>query len=277
MAELYGIEAAIILKNLSYWIEKNSANNSNFFDGRTWTYNSMAAWEKLFPYMSKSKIRRVLDNLVERKVLLKGNYNSNPYDRTLWYAFADHDEKNEIQDELSICQNQQMENSEMTNQFAVGDKCITNSKPYSKPYTSPNGEAPKHPIVLFPESEPPQPSGNSRKLANEQYPEFKQFIDLWCIKYPSMLTMPKDGAKVKSIIRQVRELVKSKQLDTSAENVVEFWRIFVDNLHRTWGHGKDLSTIDSKLKSLVFDLENPKAKKGTVSSWESELGEFANY
>ena len=135
-------------------------------------------------------------------------------------------------------------------------------------------ESGKQPIGLFVES---QPSGNSRKLANEQYPEFKQFIDLWCIKYPSMLTMPKDGAKVKSIIRQVRELVKSKQLDTSAENVVEFWRIFVDNLHRTWGHGKDLSTIDSKLKSLVFELENPKAKKGTVSSWESELGEFANY
>lgn len=85
----YGIDEAVMLHNFQFWITNNHANERNRFDGRTWTYNSANAFEKLFPWLSQKQIRTRLKKLVDLGVLMCGSYNSNPYDRTLWYAFAD--------------------------------------------------------------------------------------------------------------------------------------------------------------------------------------------
>ena len=61
IAEKYGINAAIILQNMYYWIEKNRANEKHFHDGYYWTYNSLKAFEELFPYMSTKQIRGALE------------------------------------------------------------------------------------------------------------------------------------------------------------------------------------------------------------------------
>ena len=85
-AELYGIEEAIILENIAFWIKKNETNNKNFYDGYTWTYNSAESFNKLFPYITPSKIRRCLLKLEELEVLKSGNYNKVNYDKTKWYT-----------------------------------------------------------------------------------------------------------------------------------------------------------------------------------------------
>ncbi len=89
LASCYGIEEAIIIQNLYFWIKKNVANEKNFYDGRYWTYNSSKAFSSLFPYMTESKIYRVLKSLEEKGLIIKGNYNDNKYDRTCWYALSD--------------------------------------------------------------------------------------------------------------------------------------------------------------------------------------------
>ncbi len=88
-AKKFGIEEAIFIKNFQYWLNKNRANEKNQHDGKTWTYNSRSAFCRLFPYMTEKQIRGTLDSLVDNKVLVKGNYNKRPGDRTLWYAFTD--------------------------------------------------------------------------------------------------------------------------------------------------------------------------------------------
>ena len=96
-AEEFGIEEAIIIENFIFWIKKNRANKKHSHtviidtkkEERTFTYNSASALSELFPYMNEKKIYRVMTSLVEQEVLIKGNYNSNTYDRTLWYAFKD--------------------------------------------------------------------------------------------------------------------------------------------------------------------------------------------
>lgn len=80
---------AVLIKNLQFWIEHNYRNDRNFFDGRTWTYNSVRAFLELFPYMSKKQIYGALGRLETAGVLVTGNYNDTRYDRTTWYAFAD--------------------------------------------------------------------------------------------------------------------------------------------------------------------------------------------
>ena len=88
-AKKYGVNSAIILNNMIFWIAKNRANGKNQHDGRTWTFNSVRAWSELFSYLSEKQIRTAIEKLIEVGVLIKGNYNEKGYDRTLWYAFKD--------------------------------------------------------------------------------------------------------------------------------------------------------------------------------------------
>lgn len=89
IAALVGVNSAILYQNLCYWIEKNEANGHNFKEGRYWTYNSIAAFAKLFPYFSEKQIRTALDKLLDAGLILKGNHSEDRYDRTAWYALAD--------------------------------------------------------------------------------------------------------------------------------------------------------------------------------------------
>ena len=107
LAKKYGILEAILLKNLWFWIEKNRANEKNFYDGTYWTYNSTRAFNKLFPYASESSIKRALKSLQEKGIIKTGNYNKSSYDRTLWYAFTDLG--------YSIVSNRQMETNKSSN------------------------------------------------------------------------------------------------------------------------------------------------------------------
>ena len=88
VAEKYGVNAAIILQNIGYWIKQNEANETNFYDGRYWTFNSKRAYGELFPYMSKRQIETAFQKLIEDGVIVTGNYNKLAYDRTLWYALT---------------------------------------------------------------------------------------------------------------------------------------------------------------------------------------------
>jgi len=119
----YGIEKAIILYNLRYWLEHNRANGKNIheydgdderYHGRTfvWTYNSSTAFEKLFPYMKASSIRRWLSELEQDGVLVSSNaYNQHRYDKTKWYSIVSEfelvNEQPIDQNERGIAQNEQ--------------------------------------------------------------------------------------------------------------------------------------------------------------------------
>lgn len=89
IAQQYGILEAVLLNHFEFWIDKNKANEKNFYDGCYWTYNSTAAFSKLFPYASKRQIEKALKNLRDQGLIKTGNYNENKYDRTLWYAFTE--------------------------------------------------------------------------------------------------------------------------------------------------------------------------------------------
>jgi len=88
-AKKYGVDCAIIIENMAFWIAKNKANKKHFYEGRTWTYNSVKAFSELFPYWNEKQISRILKKLEDEKIIISGNYNKSAYDRTKWYAFSD--------------------------------------------------------------------------------------------------------------------------------------------------------------------------------------------
>lgn len=89
IAKEYGVNEAILITNLQFWIKKNQANDKNYYDGHYWTYNSIKAWQQLFPFWTEKTIRTILNHLIDKGVIITSNYNQSKYDRTLWYAFAD--------------------------------------------------------------------------------------------------------------------------------------------------------------------------------------------
>ena len=89
IATKYGIEAAIILHDLFYWLTKNKANDINFYDGRYWDYNSLSAFKELYPYMKEYTIMSTLKRLKEKGIILTGCFNKLPFDRTTWYTLTD--------------------------------------------------------------------------------------------------------------------------------------------------------------------------------------------
>ena len=124
VAELYGVNCAVILQNLWHWIRKNEANGKNFHDGNYWTYNSTKAFAELFPYLSQKQIETALKKLRDEGIIVTGNYNEMKYDRTLWYAITKKGK--------SILLVGEMETPEKGNGNPAEGKPIPDKKPVSK-------------------------------------------------------------------------------------------------------------------------------------------------
>ena len=157
IAEVVGVNAAVIYQNLVFWCEKNAASERNINEGQAWTYNSHKAFSLLFPYLSLRQIRSALDKLEEAELVLVDCFNKDPRDRTKWYAV--HDES------VSLLL------SEMSAPFDANVAPLPDSKPYYKQEPlNPQGEA-----GLFSEMEEDKPQelfddfwkAYQRKLASQ--------------------------------------------------------------------------------------------------------------
>lgn len=89
LAKRYGVEEAIVLHNLAYWVKKNAIDGRNIHDGRAWTYSSQEAFTAWFPWWSRRQIQRIMKSLEQQEVVIKSNYNTKAFDRTLWYTVCD--------------------------------------------------------------------------------------------------------------------------------------------------------------------------------------------
>lgn len=143
IAQEYGIQCAIILKNIYFWIEKNRANDKHFHDGKYWTYNSIKAMTELFPYMSKNTINRALDKLEEEGLVITGNFNGVAYDRTKWYALTDLG--------YSICEKTELDLPKIRNGITQSQKPIPDINTYNKPNIN---------IYIGENEDPASPDGN---------------------------------------------------------------------------------------------------------------------
>ena len=123
----YGVNEAIMISNFRYWITKNKANGKHEHEGRTWKYNSRKAFSEIFKFWSDEQIKRILNSLVSKNIIQKGNFNKAGFDRTKWYSFVDEEKF------LSICQNQPMDWVKSTNGLGEINQPIPNSIPNSIP------------------------------------------------------------------------------------------------------------------------------------------------
>lgn len=124
-AKKYGVTEAILLYNLRYWLRKNKANGK-IKDGRVWTFNSIKAWQELFPYLSERQIQYALQKLEKKNVIIIGNYNQKNFDRTKWYSI------NEKEFISCVEQNCQMDKADLSNGVSRFVKAIPDNKQDNK-------------------------------------------------------------------------------------------------------------------------------------------------
>lgn len=105
-AVAYGVDPAILIYALKWWIRKNATEGRNINTiiidneevARTWTYFRRKDREKLFPFWNEDKYYRIVQRLVDKKVLVRGDFNKMPQDRTMWLAIVDEDSFLELSD-----------------------------------------------------------------------------------------------------------------------------------------------------------------------------------
>lgn len=125
IASQFGVTQAILLDNIYHWIGINKKNSTNFHDGKYWTYNSISSFCEYFPYLTYNKIAWALKVLVEKKVLITGNFNKMGFDKTRWYSFSDK--------ALSMMENQGIDTTDFHDGYIENDIMDTSENRY--PYT----------------------------------------------------------------------------------------------------------------------------------------------
>lgn len=177
IAQKYGLLESVLLNHIYYWIEKNRANESNFYDGTYWTYNSTRAFNELFPYVSERQIKNALKHLREEGILLTGNYNKSTYDRTLWYALS--------KKGLSIVQKCPMEESDQDNGLGDNVPPIPDNKPDNKPNKEPDTISGSEEQITEPEQKATAVI-TLQLNTGEEHPITEKDVELWCTLYPAV-------------------------------------------------------------------------------------------
>lgn len=133
LATLIGLNEAIILQQMHYWLGKTNNN----YDGKKWIYNSVSEWAKQFPFFSESTIARTIKHIEKKGLVFVGNYNKDGRDRTKWYSI-DYKKLDELE-QIASSQNDEMQSVNMTecNKSNCGNASNQNESVHSSNMSEP--------------------------------------------------------------------------------------------------------------------------------------------
>lgn len=85
----FGIHEAIVAQFLwnCFKEERNCVTLHSYGDDR-WCRCSMIMMKAHFPFLSVRQIQKAISELVKGKMIKKGCFNENRFDKTNWYAFT---------------------------------------------------------------------------------------------------------------------------------------------------------------------------------------------
>lgn len=142
IADIVGVNAAILYQNILWWTQTNAAEKRNFHEGRYWTYNTVEAFNKLFSYLSTKQIRLALKRLQDNNLLLVGNFNKVSFDRTIWYSplpLPDKDKSDLPQWADDICPEGKLSFAPEGNTIPISKPDINTDNKHSPPSPSQEG------------------------------------------------------------------------------------------------------------------------------------------
>ena len=123
LANEYGVNCALILEHLYFWISKNKENQKAFRSDEYWMFQSVSEMHNnTFTYLTPKQIRNALNKLESKEIIKSSKVNS--WDQTKWYTFT--------QKGKCILQKVQMDIDKRANAIAKKDKPIKDTKKDTK-------------------------------------------------------------------------------------------------------------------------------------------------
>ena len=92
VAKKVGVNKAILLQYIEFWVDKNKANKVLIYDGKPWVYHTASGFEEIFSYMKANTISKYLVEL-EKEGYLHSSQNiekgKNRNNRVKYYTLGD--------------------------------------------------------------------------------------------------------------------------------------------------------------------------------------------
>lgn len=189
-AKKYGVEKAVLLYNLRFWLSKEYADavkggrkskihEHSDGDSYVWTFNSGASFAHLFPYFSERSIRRWMKELEDEGVLLSNNFNRHGYDQTKWYTLPEF----VVENNQSIGKNDQpigqndrpIPDSNPDTPVIQGEAAASQEKDVEEGGKTTDGEE----LTSVPYAEDGETLIEKGKSNKPKYPDSKKIFDLW--------------------------------------------------------------------------------------------------
>lgn len=89
LAVNFGLNNAIFLQDLAFWIEFNRNRQKAYRDGRYWTYSTLEELVQRHPYWTKNQIRHIIDVCKKNGWILIEHYDKVSYNQRNWYSICD--------------------------------------------------------------------------------------------------------------------------------------------------------------------------------------------
>jgi hypothetical protein len=86
LAKAIGINEAIVLQQIQYWLNIKKEMGDQKIDGKYWIYNTYDEWELQFKYMSARTIMRTIKNLCNLNLVIVQQFDKRKWDRKNYYT-----------------------------------------------------------------------------------------------------------------------------------------------------------------------------------------------
>jgi hypothetical protein len=88
IASLIGLNEAIVLQQVHYWITKNGELDRvlNYKEDCWWTYNTYEQWQVQFPFWSTRTIQRIFRNLEKTGLIIAKQFDKSKWKQHKWYT-----------------------------------------------------------------------------------------------------------------------------------------------------------------------------------------------
>ena len=256
LATVIGLNEAIVLQQLNYWLHSKSAKKIN---DKWWIYNTYENWKKQnFPFWSVATIRRTFSSLEKKEVVVSANFNRAGFDKTKWYSI-DETKLNQLmssacdQNEQTICSNR-------------ADGTDQNEHTYTRDYTETTSDTNKN----SDKSQVTYQQSQSTKKEDKSEPiPYKEIIDY---------LNQKTGAHYKASSKANQRLIQARwhegytlqDFKTVINNKAFEWQASP----KMWRYMRPATLFSSKFDDYLNanDLDNAR-KEPTTGGYEELLNE----
>jgi hypothetical protein len=212
IAKILGLNAAVVFNHILYWLKINSSKEKNMRDGKVWMYETQKEMADFLEYMTLEEVKKSIVKLLDAGLLIKANYNSNPFDKTSWYTTSDQSIFL-IKKTLTKAPYGAIDN-------AVGRDPL---RPTAPCYIQENKQEEKQQLsvvgAVAPPSEVPKEASSSSEEKNQEKDDsvpHKAFV------------LQRDGSKLEVTESQLYERVVRSRCDFSADAIRYAWQSLCD-------------------------------------------------